>query len=222
MVQLHADPSRPAVVRGTEVDWVPSPQAGVERRMLERDGEEVARATSIVRYAPGSSFSEHVHGGGEEYLVLAGTFADGEGSYPTGTYVRNPPGSRHAPSSREGCVLLVKLRQMSPEESERLVVETADATWQPGPGTGVRRLPLFCGLGEEVELLRLDGGAEVTPEPGPGGIEIFVVEGALLLGDDVFPGWTWIREPHGLPTDLRTAEGCTLYVKRGHLPPPRD
>jgi hypothetical protein len=33
---------------------------------------EVARATSIVRYAPQSRFSPHTHGGGEEFLVLDG------------------------------------------------------------------------------------------------------------------------------------------------------
>ena len=33
--------------------------AGVERQMLDRVGEEVARATSIVRYAASARFSAH-------------------------------------------------------------------------------------------------------------------------------------------------------------------
>ncbi len=82
---------------------------GVERRMLERDGDEVARATSLVRFAPNSAFSAHRHGGGEEFLVLEGVFSDESGDFPAGTYARNPVGSRHVPSSELGCVIFVKL-----------------------------------------------------------------------------------------------------------------
>lgn len=75
-MKIHADLSQRAVVNSEVLPWVDSPMAGVQRRMLERDGEEVARATSIVRYAPGSYFSAHTHGGGEEFLVLEGVFSD--------------------------------------------------------------------------------------------------------------------------------------------------
>jgi hypothetical protein len=72
--------------------------------MLDRIGDEVARATSIVRYAPASHFSPHVHDGGEEFLVLEGTFQDEHGDYPVGSYVRNPPTSvniRTSPTRRD-------------------------------------------------------------------------------------------------------------------------
>src|SRR3954470_12513782 len=88
-MRIHADFSQRVVVRPGDVPWVPSPAAGIERRMLDRIGEEVARATSFVRYAPRSRFSPHVHGGGEEFLVLEGEFADESGRYPEGFYVRN-------------------------------------------------------------------------------------------------------------------------------------
>src|SRR5690606_16882155 len=91
-----------AAVHAARIDWVPSPMPGVERRMLDRIGGEVARATSLVRYAAGSSFPPHVHGGGEEFYVLEGVFSDERGDYPAGTYVRNPPQSKHAPASAEG------------------------------------------------------------------------------------------------------------------------
>ena len=55
-MKLHADLSQRVVVESESLDWVDSPMVGVQRRMLERDGEEVARATSIVRYAPDSHF----------------------------------------------------------------------------------------------------------------------------------------------------------------------
>jgi anti-sigma factor ChrR (cupin superfamily) len=77
--------------------------------MLDRIGDEVVRATSIVRYAPGSHFSAHTHGGGEEFFVLNGVFQDEHGDYPVGSYVRNPPTSSHVPGSDLGCVIFVKL-----------------------------------------------------------------------------------------------------------------
>src|SRR5262245_2098677 len=94
---LRADFSERVIVATRDEPWVPSPQEGVARRMLDRIGGEVARATSLVRYVPASTFPSHQHGGGEEFLVLEGVFSDEHGDYPTGTYVRNPPGSAHAP-----------------------------------------------------------------------------------------------------------------------------
>jgi len=90
-------------------DWVTSPTAGVTRRMLDRVGDEVARATSLVRYAPASRFERHEHGGGEEILVLEGLFQDEHGSYPAGSWLRNPRWSRHTPfTGREGALIYVK------------------------------------------------------------------------------------------------------------------
>ena len=116
-MQLHADLRQRAVVFADDVVWVPSPLPGVTRRMLDRDGGEVARTTSVVRYAPGSRFSRHEHGGGEEFRVLDGTFSDEMGDYPAGTYVRNPPGSSHARWSTEGCTIPGKLRQFDPRDT---------------------------------------------------------------------------------------------------------
>jgi anti-sigma factor ChrR (cupin superfamily) len=107
-MELHADLSQRAVLDTTALAWTPSPMAGVERRMLDRRGDEVARATSIVRYAPGSRFERHSHSGGKEILVLEGTFSDEQGDYPAGTWLRNPPGSVHRPWSEAGCTIWVK------------------------------------------------------------------------------------------------------------------
>ena len=99
IMQLNADFTQRAVVHAATLEWSPSPIAGVERRMLDRIGGEVARATSIVRYAPHSHFSRHTHEGGEEFFVLEGVFQDEHGDYPAGSYVRNPPTSAHTPGS---------------------------------------------------------------------------------------------------------------------------
>ena len=101
--------------------------------MLERDDEQepVERATTIVRFAPGSRFSGHVHGGGEEFLVLDGVFSDQTGDFPKGSYVRNPPGTGHAPGSEPGCTILVKLWQMAPDDKQQVKLDTRDPNnWQ--------------------------------------------------------------------------------------------
>lgn len=61
--------------------WVPSPVQRVDRRMLDRMGDEVARSTKLVRYVPASSFSTHIHKGGEERLLIEDVFQDEHGDF---------------------------------------------------------------------------------------------------------------------------------------------
>src|ERR1700680_3769184 len=89
-MNLNSDFSARAAVHAARLDWTPSPIPGVDRRMLDRIGDEAARATSIMRYAPHSRFAAHTHGGGGEFLALDGVFQDEHGDYLAGTYVRNP------------------------------------------------------------------------------------------------------------------------------------
>jgi len=126
-MRINDDLTRPVIVHAGRLDWVKSPAAGVDRRMLYRVGDEVARATSIVRYAPGSAFPRHVHSGGEEILVLEGTFQDEHGDYPAGSYFRNPPGTSHEPAAAQGCTIFVRLWQFR-EGDDRQIVR------QPGEG----------------------------------------------------------------------------------------
>src|SRR6202163_3148780 len=124
---INAELTERAVVETVDLPWTPSPMPGVARKMLERDGAEVARATSLVRYAAGSRFERHEHGGGEEILVLDGVLSDEQGDYPAGTYIRNPPGSSHAPFSKPGCTLFVKLRQFQADDDAGTVIDTNTA-----------------------------------------------------------------------------------------------
>ncbi len=117
---IHPDHSQRALVDPATLAWIDSPLPGVSRRMLERNGVEQARATSIVRYAAGAGFDAHTHPQGEEILVLEGTFADEFGTYPAGTYLKNPPGSGHRPFSETGCTLFVKLRYIQPDDTQRV------------------------------------------------------------------------------------------------------
>ncbi|MGH7159857.1 MAG: cupin domain-containing protein [Acetobacteraceae bacterium] len=216
-MKLNADLSRPVTVDSAALAWVASPMPGVERRMLERDGEEVARATSLVRYAPGSSFAPHTHGAGEEFLVLDGIFSDETGDFPAGYYVRNPPGSRHRPASAPGAIILVKLRQMPPEETRPLRLDTHDpALWHPA-GPGREEAQLFDAPWERVVLQRLAPGTTGPTETFPDGAEIYLIEGDLLLDGTSYRAGLWLRRPRAANLSLSSRFGALLYLKTGHL-----
>ncbi len=217
-MEFNADLALRAVVRTGDSDWVPSPLPGVDRRLLERAGEDgERRATSIVRYRPGSRFSPHDHPAGEEILVLEGVFSDDAGDYPAGTYLRNPPGSRHAPYSAPGTVLFVKLQQFAPDDTARVVIDTGAAAWRSGPAAGVEVLDLHAHGGERVFLERWRPGVRRPRSTWLGGREVLVLEGAFEDDEGRYPAGTWLRLPPGADQAALSAEGCRLYVKEGHL-----
>ncbi len=215
-MRIHADFSRRAIVTPDQRHWVPSPRAGVERVMLDRLGEEKARATSIVRYAPDSQFPRHLHPGGEEIFVLSGTFSDDIGHYPAGWYLRNPPGSSHQPFSVEGATIFVKLWQMQPSDSHTVRIDTRDpASWQRQDGREV--CPLFSDDIEQVCLQRLAPGETVSPDL-TNSAELLVLDGRVMMGDQPYERGSWIRLPEGdFPEIAAQAQGSTVYLKTGHL-----
>jgi len=217
-MQLNADFSQRALIRPTDSPWVASPMPGVERRMLDRIGDEVARATSIVRYAAGSHFSEHHHPGGEEFLVLDGVFSDERGDYPAGTYVRNPIGSHHAPFSREGCTIFVKLMQFDEADDQPVVIDSTRAQWRPGLVPGLQVLPLHQHGTEHVELVRWAPGTYFNAHRHWGGEEILVLEGTFQDEFGDYPAGSWLRSPHLSQHTPFSEAGCLIWVKTGHLP----
>lgn len=215
-MKLNADLSRPAWALLDDLPWRPSPDGSVERRMLDRIGDEVARATSVVRYPPGSRFPAHRHDLGEEFLVMQGVFSDEHGDYPAGTYVRNPPGSSHSPFSEPGCVLFVKLRQFARDDLRQFSVDTRNAEWSE-TGPGVSALALHRHGDEVVSMTRLAAGGALTDETWPGGVEILVLGGGIEDGDRHYPENSWIRLPPGSRSHLASKTGALLYLKQGHL-----
>jgi ChrR Cupin-like domain len=217
-MELNADFSRRVVVRAARLPWVASPMAGVERRMLDRIGDEVARATSIVRYVPDSHFSPHTHGGGEEFLVLEGVFQDEHSDFPAGSYVRNPPTSHHTPGSAQGCILFVKLWQFDPADRTQVLLNTGTMPYQPATGRpGVEVIPLFSDSREDVRLERWAPGAAITMTV-PGGAEVLVRDGDFYEGGEHFEAQSWLRLPAGSSLAAEAGpEGCKVWVKTGHL-----
>jgi len=222
-MNINDDFKLKVVVHTKDLAWENSPMAGVDRKPLDRVGGEIARATTIVKYAPNSTFSPHIHAGGEEILVLDGVFSDEDGDYPAGTYIRNPPNSGHTPFSTNGCTLFVKLKQFHSKDHATLRINTTTAPWYPGlvPGLSVMPLHEFDGVG--TALVRWAPNTIFNPHIHPGGEEIFVLEGVFHDEHGSYPTGTWIRSPRfSKHAPFTQSEGALIYVKTGHLDNPLD
>ena len=219
-MNLNAEFDRPATVHAGSIPWKASPMPGVERRMLDRIGDEVARATSIVRYAPGSAFSEHTHTGGEEFLVLEGVFQDEHGDFPVGTYVRNPPTSHHTPRSDNGTTIFVKLWQFDPADRQQITIDTYAQT-PIAAGPGVSEIPLYQDSREIVRIEIWEADAEITKE-NPKGLEILVIEGGFTFRDENYQVQSWLRLPPGQEFKaMASKNGARLWIKSNHLKEPQ-
>lgn len=219
-MRINANFAERVVVRPDDYGWTASPMPGVERMMLDRVGDEVARATSLVRYAPNSRFSKHVHTGGEEYLVLEGEFADEHDRFPAGTYVRNPIGTSHTPQvGEQGCTIFVKLQQFEPDDQLQLAIDTRAAAWSPGLVPGLDVLSLHEYEREQVSLVKWAPHTEFNQHTHWGGEEVLVLEGTIFDEHGEYPAGSWIRSPHQSSHKPYTEEeGALIYVKVGHLP----
>ncbi len=222
-MELNADFTKRVAMHGADIPWKASPMAGVDRRMLDRLGDEVARATSIVRYAPSSSFSPHVHTGGEEFLVLEGVFQDEHGDFPAGSYIRNPPESSHTPSSAPGCTIFVKLWQFDLDDRTHVRIDTSERQFEPAAGRpGVEILPLHHDDREEVRLEQWTAGQTVELN-APGGLEVLVLDGGFTERGEKFAAQSWLRLPASAKLQAKTSsDGARVWIKSGHLrEPPR-
>ena len=214
---INADFSRRASVTADEHQWIKSPQKGVERVMLDRIGAEKARATSLVRYAPDSYFPHHLHPGGEEILVLSGTFSADDDDYPAGWYLRNPPTSGHQPHSREGAIIFVKLRQMTTTETHTIAIDTNDdSNWHTKDNREI--CSLYADDREQVSLQRLSTHQALFADTVTGGAEILVIKGNLIDAGQTYSQGSWIRLPVDTESQIQAgSEGVTIYLKTGDL-----
>ena len=217
-MKINADFDKRVMVYSDQIDWLASPMAGVDRRMLDRIGDEVARATTIVRYAPGSKFSAHTHTGGEEFIVLDGVFQDEHGDFPAGSYIRNPPTSSHTPGSDEGCVIFVKLWQFDMGDRTQVMIDMNKNTSVDAAGRdGVSVMPLFSNADETVTMETWDADAEIEIDLPQGG-EFLVLDGGFSEGGDNLRQHSWLRLPvRSRLSAIASSDGAKVWMKTGHL-----
>lgn len=217
-MELNANFDERVSVHSNELPWQASPMKGVDRRMLDRLGGEVARATTIVRYAPGSQFSPHVHTGGEEFFVLDGVFQDEHGDFPAGSYIRNPPESSHTPGSKSGCVIFVKLWQFDLADRNQIRIDTNHKPFAAVPSRpGVETMLLYVDKDEEVSLEQWEPDTEIDLQAEQG-IEVLAIAGGFHQHNEAFAKNAWLRLPNGSSASAKAGpQGAKLWIKRNHL-----
>jgi anti-sigma factor ChrR (cupin superfamily) len=204
------------VIETLNKEWAASPSPNVLRIPLERKSQESGHTTSFVQYLPNSSFDAHSHPLGEEIFVLDGTFSDNYGDYPQGTYLRNPPGSSHAPFSKDGCILFVKLNQFEPDDLQQVLIDTNKTTWRPGFGN-LEVMPLHEFGTSSTALVKWPKGEKFARHRHHGGEEILVLSGEFKDENGNYPQRTWIRSKHLSEHHPWVDEETLILVKTGHL-----
>jgi anti-sigma factor ChrR (cupin superfamily) len=215
---IHGDPSIRVAVDSKTLPWTVSPSAGVWRKRLHLVGPtESGQVTSVVRFLENSQFPAHDHPEGEEILVLEGVFSDEYGDWPAGSYLLNPEGFRHAPYSRDGCLLFVKLRQSPGKNRRHVATNTRELAWQALDGRATKALYAQAGFADSTRLERWASGASPGELSYSRGAELFVLSGSFADELGTYDVHTWLRLPAQSTHRPSTAGGCELYIKEGGL-----
>ncbi len=217
-MDVNGDFSKRVILHSDTIAWEDSPMKGVVRRRLDRIDNKADRVTTIVRYAPESSFSTHVHTGGEEFIVLEGVFEDEYGNWPTGSYIRNPPTSMHQPGSKDGCVIFVKLSQFQPDDRTFIHIDMNKiGAVSDAERTGVKVSPLYRDAHEDVRLEYWEPNTSVEVD-ALGGAEFFVLDGGFTESGEELRKESWLRVPVNTTLTAKTGdEGAKVWIKSGHL-----
>ncbi len=216
-MQLNTDFERVVVLNTLELPWQPLAAEGVVQRMLESAGKDTLRSTAIVRFAANSPMPTLACETGVEIIVLEGEYSDEGGVYPAGTYIKNPPLAKHLAFTQRGCVLFVKQGHLQADDVEHVVVDVPHRPWRQGLVEGLSVMPLSDYKGEHSALVRWQPGTVFNAHRHWGGEEIFVLEGVFEDEFGRYPKGTWMRNPHMSQHAPFSHEGCTIFVKVGHL-----
>lgn len=211
---LNMDFAQTVFMDTDQIDWTASPMSGVYRKPLAREEAERGHATSLVQYEAGSVFRPHPHPLGEEILVLSGVFSDEKGDFKAGSYFRNPPGSSHAPHSRDGCFLLVKLHQFQASDLNQVYIDTP-TIWS---STKSEVVPLYEFGSEKVWLVRIRNGEDMLSELDlSASVELFIISGQAVYDDLKMSSGTWLREPKFTLDNWAVTSNCFIWLKSGHF-----
>ena len=218
LVQFNNDFEQLVALNTCELPWLPMSAEGVSRRVLEEVDAVLLRTTSVFRYVKNTHLLSHTHDKGEEIIVLEGEYSDEFGVYSTGTYIKNPTATRHTSVTKSGCILFVKQGHLQKDDTERVVVHVQNSPWRQGMVAGLSVMPLSEFKGEHSALVRWQPGTVFNAHRHWGGEEIYVLEGVFEDEFGRYPKGTWLRNPHMSQHAPFSREGCTIFVKVGHLP----
>jgi anti-sigma factor ChrR (cupin superfamily) len=205
-----------SVELSTKQNWYQTNSTGIWFCCFESDLEiQEHPVTMLTRFDPGGFFEHHNHVGGEEILVLRGTFRDERGTHPPGTYMLNSEGFEHQPYSDEGCLTFVKLQQYGGKNRSDVKTNIYDSPWQPSllPQVRIKSLYQQPAYPERIWIESWRSGTQLSNLVEAEVKEILVIKGTLQDESMVYPADSWLRYPPGHHYNLASETGCLLYVK---------
>lgn len=220
-LRIHADLSQIAIVDSNALPWVPS---SVWRVWSGEFWSTVAARLPVSPLSfgtrPGGAFPSHLHSRGAETYVLQGESSDEHGDYSRGAYIRSPRGPRHASFSIDGCLLLVKLRQIEDPAEPRTVVDSEFKSWRNTEVAGIDEKLLYRSAAgtERVALQHWVPGTKISGADGLRGWEILILQGTLQDERQSYAEGWWLRFPGKSAPALHSRTGCQIWTKSGHLP----
>lgn len=213
---MHTDLNERVMVETQAQSWLTTADGeGACKPLESRMGG--AGTTSLLQVPAGAVFAPQEGALGEEILVLDGTLTDARGVWGPGAYLRNPPGSNAALRSETGCVLFIKRLAFEVDDAATVRLDTASMQWLPGLVPGLSVLPLHQHAGEHTALVRWQPETFFQSHAHFGGEEILVLDGVFEDEFGRYPAGSWLRSPHMSRHQPFSREGCTIFVKVGHL-----
>lgn len=214
---MNSDLTARVVLTTESMEWLATTEASGWRKTLDQREGATSIVTSLAKYAAGESFAYPLQGQSEEILVLEGALTGGQNTYSAGAYLRNPPGAHCPLRTDHGCVLFVKRYPFDSDDTDVVRIDTANSPWVPGLVPGLSVMPLHQHRHEQAALVRWKPETYFQPHAHVGGEEILVLSGVFEDEHGRYPAGTWIRSPHLSRHKPFSREGCTIYVKTGHL-----
>ncbi|MBW8363300.1 MAG: cupin domain-containing protein [Rhizobium sp.] len=213
---MHADVNERVVVATQTAPWHATADGEGACKPLDSLAAG-AGTTSLVQAPAGAVFASPGGALGEEILVLDGTLTDARGVWRAGAYLRNPPGAEVAMHSETGCTLFIKRLAFDAEDTAAVRLDTASMSWLPGLVPGLTVMPLHEHAGEHTALVRWQPETFFQSHAHFGGEEILVLDGVFEDEFGRYPAGSWLRSPHMSRHQPFSREGCTIFVKVGHL-----
>lgn len=210
------------MVDTNQMPWEPTEWQAISRKVLELVNDpKKGRETSLLKFEPGAKIPTHVLKHRLDVFVLEGAYEDDHGEYGPHTFIRNPPGLRHTPASKGGCVIYAKWRvPIRPNAGERIVIDAKTAQWLDFPHRGANVLHLYPNA-DGIETGRIGNvhpNRKIPSHDHSIGEETFVLKGCLKDEYTAYTPGIWFRMPCGVPHAPYTeGDGCMMLIREGDL-----
>ena len=217
-MNINDDIRKKVVVHPRNKQWTAEHSGMCETLYLDLVDKVKPVATKLVRISPSSILPPEMIGGGKEVLVLEGTYNDQRGEYPTGSYMRFPPGTKQEAFTDKGCLLFVKTWQFEPTDRKRVNIDAFRAEMKrPRKRQGVVLQQLYSDYREDVRIEHWERNHRLVIHQC-NGLEVLLLSGEFFEPSASYKPLSWVRLPPGRPLKVVVGDqGVRVLIKESHL-----